>query len=95
MQYIYYIKYNISIKVIILKKELHCKPFYNKISLKTKIKLYGDEAADIHARKILESGSNYIFWLLILTDSVLKKDKNYYLQLFWKNGKPLKKKESD
>ena len=43
--------YNISIKVIILKKELHCKPCYNKISLKTKIKLYGDEAADFHARK--------------------------------------------
>lgn len=74
--------YNISIKVIILKKELHCKPCYNKISLKTKIKLYGDEAPDIHARKILEAGSNYIFWLLILIDSVFKKDKTIICNCF-------------
>ena len=29
-----------------IKKELDCKPFYNKKVLKTKIRSYGDEATD-------------------------------------------------
>ena len=45
---------------------------------------YGDEATDIHARKIPEEGSTYFGWLVISIDSIRKKDKNYYLQVFSK-----------
>ena len=43
-----------------------------------KIRSYGDGSTDFHARKIPEADSNYICGSVILIDSVLKKDKNYY-----------------
>ena len=72
-----------------IKKELDCEPIYNKKILKTKIRSYGDEAPDFHTRKIPEAGCNYICWMVILIDSVLKKDDNYYPQVFLKEYKCL------
>ena len=67
-----------------ITKELDCESIYNKRFLKTKIKSYSDEATNFHTRQLLEADPNYIFWLVILTDSVLKKDENYYPQVFLK-----------
>ena len=61
-----------------IKEELDCKRIYIKKCLKTKISSYGDESTDFHCRKTLEGGSNYICSLVILIDSVLKKDENCY-----------------
>ena len=52
-------------------KELNCKPIYINVFLKFKIKFYGDEATDVRTRKITDAGFNYIYWLVILIDSVL------------------------
>ena len=55
--------------------------------MKTKISSYNDEATDLHSRKLPEEGSNYIFWLVILISSALKKDENYYPEVFLKEIK--------
>ena len=47
---------------------------------------YGDGARDFHARKIPEAHSNCICCSVILTDSVPKKDENYYPQVLSKNA---------
>ena len=59
----------------------------------TKISYYGDETADFHARKILEAGSNYIWWSIILIDSILKKGENYYPQVSLKECKYIEKEK--
>ena len=41
-----------------IKKELDCKFICKKHFLKTKIRSYGDEATDFHARKTPEVGSS-------------------------------------
>ena len=69
--------------VIVLKKNLIVNPATIKIILKTKIRSWGDKTTDFLTRKIPEVGSDYICWLAILVDSVLKKDVKY-LQVFWK-----------
>ena len=75
-------KYNaIWSKISNIKKELDCKYIYNNFFLKTKINSYGNETTNIHT-KIPEAASNYICWSVILIDNILKKDKNYYLQVF-------------
>ena len=61
---------------------------WNKVSnsikkkiLKTKIRSCGDKPAYIHDKQVLKVGSNYTFLTVLLLDSVLKKDKNYYPQV--------------
>ena len=61
--------------VIVLKKTFIVNLSTITIFLITKIRSYIDEAADFHIRKIPEADSNYI-WLVILIDSVFKKDEN-------------------
>ena len=46
---------------------------------------------DFYGRKIPEAGSNYIFWSVILTDFVFKKDENYHPQVFLKECKSTEK----
>ena len=58
---------------------------------KTKAGAYRDEATGFDAKKIPKAGSNYICWLVILTDSVLKKDENYYPQVFLREYKCIEK----
>lgn len=47
--------------------------------MKIKLRSCGDEITDFHVIKISEAGPNYIFWLVTLIDSVLKKDGNYHM----------------
>ena len=65
-----------------IKKEFDSEPFYNKNFLKTKLKSYGDNATDFYDKKIPNVNSNYVCLAVISLDSALKKDENYYLQVF-------------
>ena len=49
-----------------IKKEFYSKPVYNK-------KIYGDETADFHNKKMSNEGSDYISLAIINVDSTLKK----------------------
>ena len=51
--------------------------------MKTKIKSYNRKInTNVHNNKIPNEGSHCIFLSVILIDSVYKKDKNYYPQVF-------------
>ena len=71
-----------------IEKQLDFKPIDNKKFLKTKI--------GSHSNRLLPEGpkvgSNYTFLSVILLDSVLEKDKNYYLQVFLRKCKYTEKK---
>ena len=56
------------------------KPSKEKNS-ETKIRFCGDKPAGIHDKKVPKVGSNYTCLAVLLLDSVLKKDKNYYPQV--------------
>ena len=60
---------------------------YNKKSLKTKIKSYGDETTNFHDREIPNVGSNHTYLAVISLNSALNKDGHYYLQVFLKECK--------
>ena len=62
-----------------ITKEFDSEPVDNKIFLKTKIKSYDDEATDFY--------SNHSSLVVILINSVFKKDENYYPQVFLKECK--------
>ena len=61
--------------------------------MKVKIRSYGDGATHFHARKIPEVDSSYICCAVTLIHSVLKKDKNYYLQVLSKEYKYTEKEK--
>ena len=62
----------------IIKKEFDSKHVYNKKFLKTKIKSYNEKInTNVHNNEILKEGSHCICLLVILIDSVYRKDKNY------------------
>ena len=76
----------------IIKKEFDSNPIYNEKYIKTKIKSYnGKINTNFHNNKTPKEGSQYICLSVILIDSVYKKDKSYYPQLFLEE---LKKKRS-
>ena len=86
-------KYNdIWKKISNIKIELDCKYMYNKIFLKTKIRSSSDETTTFHTR-IPDAACNYICWSVISIDPVLKKDKNYYLQVFLIECKNIEKEK--
>ena len=60
--------------------------------MKTKIKCHGDEVIDFYGKKIPKVDSNHTYLPVISLDSALKKDDNYYLQMFLKECKYIKKK---
>ena len=67
----------------IIKKESDSKSVYNEKYIKTKIKSYnGKINANFDNNKIPKEGSQCICLSVILIDSVYKKDKNYYPQVF-------------
>ena len=70
-----------------MKKEFDSKPVYNKEFLKTKTKYHGDEVTDFYDKEIPKVDSNHT-----CLDPVLKKDKNYYPQVFLKECKYIEKK---
>ena len=60
--------------------------------LKPKTRSHGDEVTDFYDKEIPKVDSNHICLTVISLDSVLKKDKNYYPQVFLKECKYIKKK---
>ena len=67
----------------IIKKQFDSKPVYNDKYIKTKIKSYnGKINTNFHNNNIPKEGSQCICLSVILIDSVYKKDKNYYPQVF-------------
>ena len=78
-----------------IKNEFNSEPVYNKEFLKTKLKSHGDEVTDFYDKKIPKVDSNHTC-LGVSLDSALKKDENYYPQIFLKECKYIEKKdESD
>ena len=70
-------------KINNIKKEFDSKPLYNEIYLKTKIKSYnGKTNTNFHNNKTAKEGSQLIFLLVILIDSIFRKDKSYYPLVF-------------
>ena len=67
-----------------IKKEFDSEPVYNKEFLKTKIK---NEVTDFYDKKIPKVDSNHTCLAVISLDSALKKDDNYYAQVFLKECK--------
>ena len=62
--------------------------------MKTEIKSYGDEVTDFYEKKIPKVDSNHNCLAVTRLDSSLKKDENYYLQVFLKEWKYIKKKSN-
>ena len=60
--------------------------------MKTKIKSHGDKVTDFYNKKIPKVDANHTCLAVISLDSALKKDDNYYLQVFSKGCKYIKKK---
>ena len=87
-------KYNtIWDKVCIdIEKKNNSEPVYNKEYLKTKIKSHHDEVTDFYDKKIPKMDSNHTCLAVISLNSALKKDDNYYLQVFLKECKYIEKK---
>ena len=69
------------------KKEFDSESAYNKEFLKTKIKSNGDEVTDFYDIKIPKVDSNHTRLAVVSLDSVLKKDGNFYSQVFLKQCK--------
>ena len=65
-----------------IEKEFDSEPVYNKIYLKTKIKSYGGEVTDFYDQKTPRVDSNHTYLAVISLGSALKKDDNYYLEVF-------------
>ena len=60
--------------------------------MKTKIKSHGDEVTDLYDKNIPKIDSNHTCLAVISLDSALKKDENYYPQVFLKECKYIEKK---
>ena len=75
-----------------MKKEFYSEPVYNKNYLKTKIKSNGDKVTDFYDKKFPKVDSNHTSLALIRLDSALRKDDNYYPQVFSKKCKYTEKK---
>ena len=60
--------------------------------MKTKIKSHGDEVTDFYDKEIPKVDSNHICLAVISLDAALKKDENYYPQVFLKECKYIEKK---
>ena len=60
--------------------------------MKTKIKSHGDEVTDFYDKKIPELDSNHTCLAVITLDFTLKKDYNYFPQVFLKECKYIEKK---
>ena len=75
-----------------IKKEFDSEPVYDKELLKTNIKSHGDEVKDFYDKKIPKVDSSHTCLAVIIFDSALKKDENYYPQVFLKKCKYIEKK---
>ena len=73
-----------------IKEEFDSEPVYNKTFLKTKIKSHDDEVTDF--KEIPTVSSNHTCLVVISLDCALKKDDNYYPQMFLKECNYIDKK---
>ena len=64
----------------------------NKNFSKTKIKSHGDEGTHFYHKEISKVDSTHTCLAVISLDSALKKDENYYPQVFLKECKYIEKK---
>ena len=86
-------KYTVLDKVSAdIKKESHSEPVYNKTFLKIRIKSYGDDVTDFYDKEIPKVDSNHTCLAVISLDSALKKEENYYPQVFLKSENTRRKK---
>ena len=60
--------------------------------MKTKIKFHGDEVTDFYDKEIPKFDFNHTYLAVISLDSALKKNGNYYSQVFLKECKCISKK---
>ena len=67
------------------------EPICNKKFLKSKISSYSDEITNFHKKP--KVGSNYPCLAVLLIDFVLKRDENYYPQVFLKKCKYTEKEK--
>ena len=75
-----------------IEKEFDSEPVYNKEFLKAKIKSHGKEVTDFYDKKIPKVKSNHACLAVITSDSALKKDDSYYLQVFLEDCKYIERK---
>ena len=75
-----------------IKKEFDSEPVYNENYLKTKIKSHGNEVTDFYDKKIPKLDSNHTCLAVISLNFALKKNDNFYLQVFLKECKYIEKK---
>ena len=61
--------------------------------MKIETKSYGDKARDFHDKEIPKADSDFTCLVVIIVDSALKNDENYYLQVFLKECKCPEKEE--
>ena len=59
------------------------------------MKSHGDEVTDSYHKKIPKVYSNHTFLTVISLDSALRKDENFYSQVFLKECKYFEKKKSN
>ena len=62
--------------------------------MKSKIKSHDDEVTDFYDKKIPKVDSNLTCLAVISLDSILKKDENYYPQVFLKECKYIGEKSN-
>ena len=74
------------------KKEFDSEPVYNISCLKIKTKSHSNEVTDFYGKEILKLDSDRTCLVAISLDSALKKDDNYYLEVFLKECKYIEKK---
>ena len=74
------------------KRKFDSEPVHNKDFLKTKIKSHGDEVTDFYDKGIPKVDSTHTCLPVISFDSALRKDENYYPQVFLKECKYIEKK---
>ena len=74
-----------------IKEELDSKPVFNKKVLKTKRKSHSDEVTDFYNKEIPKLDPNYTCLAVISLNSALKRDENYYPQMFLRDCKYIKK----
>ena len=76
-----------------IRKELDRESICNKKISENNIRSYGHEATNFHDNEIPKVDSNYTCSAVILIDFILKKDENYYPQVFLKEYEYIEKKK--
>ena len=78
--------------MLIYLKVLDSETVPNKEFWKTKMKSHGNEVTDFYDKKNSKVDSNHTCLAVISLDFALKKDDNYYLEVFLKECKYIEKK---